>query len=196
MRRPYDLPSLCPPSNFFAPVRLATSAWVSLAARRAFRSSSNIENSCSSASYSALKAASFFHFAIICSCVFMLHLTQSKSGNFQFFLRCLVGLFDKAVQHDDLVSNRPAVKHPCDPFPAMRADFKQPLAHRTRVRHSKVRSMHDHPLGDSGIAGADAHRQVIHEPHDVFTVVNDFPISHDMLTNLLICCNRISCQTP
>src|SRR3989338_2686545 len=153
-------------------------------------------NSCSSAAYSALKAGSFFHLAIIASCVFMFHLMQSANGDFQFLLRCLVGLFDKTVQHDDLVSHRSAVEYPRDTFPATRTDFEQSLAHRPRVRHPKIRSMHDHPLGDPGIAGANTDRQVIRELHDRFAVVNDFPVSHRMLTNLLICCNSISNETP
>src|SRR5262249_20746991 len=111
------------------------------------------ENSSAWASYAALTAGCFSIFRTSSLCVIiLLNLFQSFTRDLQLLCRCLGRLLHKRVEHDDSPIGPGAEEHPANPFLGLQTQFKQALAHRSRVRHSQVWAERQHALGEMDVS--------------------------------------------
>ena len=112
-----------------------------------------------------------------------MQLLQAFAREFQFAIRCFLGLFDKGVKHDYAPADHEAVKRTANSFAASGAQFEQPVAERSRMRQPQIRSMFYQHFRQSRVIRKYVDRPCLDVGEHAFMEIFDFKRHAAMLAN-------------
>ena len=115
-------------------------------------------------------------------------LLHALTGDFKFAWRCFVGLLCERMENDDVAIDDGAVENTRNAFGRFQPQFKQPVAHCSRVRHAEIGAVNFHAFGVTHEPREKAIRHRENLGFDAIAMKGDCPLHLLIIANTLFSC--------